>query len=72
MLSLHLADPQMQGHLAGSPRLGPLQRLPPLLLEKHKARVPTRAAKGFCFHAGMELSSPFQAMRALTNRKGQE
>lgn len=48
MLSLHLADPQMQGHLAGSPRLGPLQRLPPLLL-KHKARVPTLAAKGFVF-----------------------
>ena len=31
-----LADPQTQGHLAGSPRLGPLQLLPPPLLETHR------------------------------------
>lgn len=46
---LHLADSQMQGHLAGFLKLGLLQLLPPLLLEQHKVQVSIQAAKGFLF-----------------------
>lgn len=66
MRSLHLADPQTQGHVVGLLRLRPLQHLPPLLREKHEVWVPTQAAKGFlCSHRNGGFC-PLQAARALT------